>query len=219
MFNKSDSRRRFVRTFAPAVGVLAAGLLVWQGSYAAFTATTTDNGNTWATGNLTLENNGGGNVYSATTTANFGGTGLVPTASGSECLTVANSGSLSGNTVMYATSVSDTTTSGHDLSDAISVDVTAVPLAQADTDIPNNCTGFGSLAGTPVTVASGVALSAFANGYAAPGAVQVAQAASGSDGDRVAYKLTWTFNSTGSNLTDNALQGKSATADFTWEIQ
>jgi len=36
---------------------------------------------------------------------------------------------------------------------------------------------------------------------------------------RVAYRIAWTFNSTGSNSGDNALQGSSATADLTWEIQ
>ena len=33
-----------------------------------------------------------------------------------------------------------------------------------------------------------------------------------------AYKVVWTFVSTGSNVTDNGLQTKSATAGFTWEI-
>ena len=34
-----------------------------------------------------------------------------------------------------------------------------------------------------------------------------------------AYKVTWTFATTGTNPGDNALQGKTAMADFTWELQ
>ena len=52
------NRRRTVRAVAPVAGLLAAGLLVWQGSYAAFSATTVDTGNAWATGQLNLTNNG-----------------------------------------------------------------------------------------------------------------------------------------------------------------
>ena len=38
------NRRRAVRAVAPVAGLLAAGLLVWQGSYAAFSATTDNTG-------------------------------------------------------------------------------------------------------------------------------------------------------------------------------
>ena len=52
MSNKPERRRRFVRATAPAFGLLAAGLLVWQGSYAAFSATTQDTTNTWGSATL-----------------------------------------------------------------------------------------------------------------------------------------------------------------------
>ena len=38
------TQRRLVRAVAPVAGLLAAGLLVWQGSTAAFTATTNNTG-------------------------------------------------------------------------------------------------------------------------------------------------------------------------------
>ena len=69
MSKQSDRRRRVVRATAPAAGLLAAGLLVWQGSYAAFSATTTDVNNAWSTGNMVLANNGGTATYAASTTA------------------------------------------------------------------------------------------------------------------------------------------------------
>ncbi len=46
------NRRRAVRAVAPVAGLLAAGLLVWQGSYAAFSATTANTGDAWSTGTL-----------------------------------------------------------------------------------------------------------------------------------------------------------------------
>ena len=54
-----ERKRHLIRIIAPAVGLLAAGLLVWQGSYAAFSATTVDTNNAWSSGSLVLQNNGG----------------------------------------------------------------------------------------------------------------------------------------------------------------
>ena len=60
-------RRSLVRIVAPAAGLLAAGLLVWQGSYAAFSATTQDTSNTWSSATLSLKNDGGvAGAYAAT---------------------------------------------------------------------------------------------------------------------------------------------------------
>jgi len=36
---------------------------------------------------------------------------------------------------------------------------------------------------------------------------------------RVAYRIAWTFVSTGTNPGDNALMGKTVSASFTWEMQ
>lgn len=47
MTNAALRRRRLARAIAPAVGLLAAGLLVWQGSYAAFSASTNATNNVW----------------------------------------------------------------------------------------------------------------------------------------------------------------------------
>ena len=47
-----STRRRAVRAIAPVAGLLAAGLLVWQGSYAAFSATSSNTANAWTTGEV-----------------------------------------------------------------------------------------------------------------------------------------------------------------------
>jgi len=108
MSNKPERRRRFVRATAPAFGLLAAGLLVWQGSYAAFSATTQDNTNTWSTATLSLKNDGGvAGAYAATTTATFGGANLKPGATGTTCLTVQSIGTSAGSMAMYESALAD----------------------------------------------------------------------------------------------------------------
>lgn len=199
-------RRNLVRVIAPTAGLLAAGLLVWQGSYAAFSATTQDTTNTWSSGSLSLVNNGGTATYAATTTAAFGGTSLKPGSTGTTCLTVKSTGTAAGTLAMYESALADSSPS---LGAQIKLTVTeGVPA----TDVPANCTGF-PVAGV-TTVATNVPLTTFPTTYGAATGT-TAMAAGGLE----AYKVVWTFVSTGSNVTDNGLQTKTVTAGFTWEIQ
>jgi len=200
-------RRRLARAIAPAVGLLAAGLLVWQGSYAAFSASTNATNNVWQAGQLVLANNGGGSTYSATTTAVFGGNPIRPGDTATTCLTVKSTGNLSGTLKMYLSSLTDSTPS---LGSQILLTVDA---ASVTSDVQANCTGFPT---TGVTnIATNVALTSFPTTYA--GASTGVSIAAGTVLE--AYRVTWTFQTTGSNANDNLLQGKSATAAFTWEIQ
>jgi hypothetical protein len=205
MSNHSERRRRGVRTIAPAFGLLAAGLLVWQGSYAAFSATTQDNSNVWSSASLSLQNNGGTGVYAATTTATFGGANIKPTATGTTCLTVKSIGTSGGNMAMYVSSLVDSAPS---LGAQIKVTIDAgVPAA----DVQANCVGF------PVAftnVATNIALTALPVTYATGVPVAVATGTV-----LEAYRVTWTFVSQGTTLLDNPLQGKTVTAGFTWELQ
>jgi hypothetical protein len=206
MSKQSDRRRRVVRATAPAAGLLAAGLLVWQGSYAAFSATTVDTANAWSSGNLVLTNNGGGATYSAATSATFGGTNLKPGSTGTTCLTVKSTGNSAGNLAMYESALADSSPS---LGAQIQLTVTAgVPA----TDVQANCTGFPTTGIT--TVATNQPLSTFAATYAAGVPVAVA-----SGTVLEAYKVVWTFATTGTNAGDSALMGKTVTAGFTWELQ
>jgi hypothetical protein len=205
---QSERRRRVVRATAPAFGLLAAGLLVWQGSYAAFSATTTDTNNTWSSGLLTLVNNGGTGTYSAATTATFGGTNLKPGDTGTTCLTVKSSDLATGTLAMYESALTDSTPS---LGAQIQLTVTeGVPLA----DVQANCTGFPA-SGTTV-VATNQPLSTFPATFAA--ATGKATTAAG-PAVLEAYKVVWTFASTGTNPGDSLLMGKTVTAGFTWELQ
>ena len=99
MSRSDQRRRRALRAAAPVAGLLAVGLLVWQGSSAAFSATTVNTADTWSSGQLALTNNGGTTTYAASTAAIFGGateTNLKPGSTGTKCLTVESTGSVAG---------------------------------------------------------------------------------------------------------------------------
>jgi hypothetical protein len=207
MSKQSDRRRRVVRATAPAAGLLAAGLLVWQGSYAAFSATTVDTGNAWASGSLVLQNNGGTGTYAAATSASFGGNNLKPGSGNTTCLTVKSTGTAPGNLAMYESSIADSSPS---LGAQIQLTITAATVA---TDVQANCTGFPTT-GTITTIATNQPLSTFAATYATGVPVAVAAGTV-----LEAYKVVWTFATTGTNPGDSALMGKTVTSGFTWELQ
>ena len=184
---------------------------MWQGSYAAFSATTQDNSNTWSSAQLNLTNDGGvAGAYAATTTASFGGANLKPGATGTTCLTVKSVGTSAGSMAMYRSALADSAPS---LASQIQLTVVAAPVA---TEVVANCTGF-PVAGV-TTVATNLPLvsatTPFPTTYAGATPVAVATGTV-----LTAYKVTWTFATTGSNPGDNVLQNKTATAGFTWELQ
>jgi len=206
--NRLDQRRRRVlRAAAPIAGLLAAGLLVWQGSYAAFSATTTNTGDAWSTGNLALANNGGvGTTYSASTAALFGETGIKPGSVGAKCITVESTGSLAGSLRLWHGAF--TGTNATNLSAALNVTVDAVAVG-ATTSITAACGSYtggtagalyaGSLAGLPAS-------------FAAAAGTPLA----GGGTERVAYRIGWTLPAA---VTDNTLQSSNVTTTLTWEVQ
>ncbi len=213
----STTRRRAVRAVAPVAGLLAAGLLVWQGSYAAFSATTNNTNDAWSTGTLALQNNGGTGTFAGTTSALFAGAtpgqpenNLKIGATGVKCITVESTGSLAGSLKLYRGTISGTGNAL--LAPQIGLTVDAAPLALATTNVASNCTNF-PVSGI-VPLGSNVALSAYASTFAGAAGVPV-----GAGTNRVAYRISWTLNATASNALDNLLQGSTAIADLNWEIQ
>ena len=210
MSKQPERRRRVVRAFAPAVGLLAAGLLVWQGSYAAFSANTDNGASSWGTGNLTLQNDGGvTGGWATSTTAIFGGTNLKPGAPAtSVCLTVQAGGSLGGSLGMYVTGVTDDASGA--LTNQIQLTVDEAPVTS---EVPKNCAGFPAAGDPSITnVSNAVALSAFPASYATAAAPETIAAGGG----MVAYRVSWQFVD-GAN--DNTLMNKTASATFNWELQ
>lgn len=211
------TRRRAIRAVAPVAGLLAAGLLVWQGSYAAFSANTSNTQDAWDTGQLALTNNGGTATYSGTTSALFNGlvagqpeNNIKIGSTGTKCITVESTGNIAGALKFYRGAISGTNSAA--LAPQLSLTIDAAPVAAA-TNVASNCTNFPATGLT--SVAAGVALSALPTTYA--GAVPSVAVAAGTQ--RVAYRITWLVTSTGTNAGDNALQNSSAAADLTWEIE
>lgn len=204
---RARARRAAARGVVPFVGLLAAGLLVWQGSFAAFSATTVNNTDVWTAGTLTLQNNGGAAAYAVTTSATFNELGLKPGSTATKCITVKNTSSTAGNLKVYRSGLADSVPS---LGAQVQLTVDAAPVA---TDVLSACAGFPAVGVT--SVYSAVALTALPTSYATAGpAVAV-----GSGTVLTAYRISYTFVSTGTTAGDNALQGKTATAAFTWELQ
>lgn len=183
--------------------LLVSGLVVSQASYSAFSATTNNAGNSWASGSLALTND-------SAATALFTATNIKPGDSASKCITISTSANVASTLKLYAANYSKGTKS---LGDRVNVTVTSGSFPAA---APANgaCTGF--VTGT-VVVPAATSLTAFAAASTnyATGADSYALPAGGTR----TYKIDWTFASTGSPVTDNPYQGDTASIGFTWESQ
>jgi hypothetical protein len=196
-------RRRALRAATPFAALLVAALLIWQGSNAAFSATTDNTSDAWATGSLALTNNGGGTSYAGTTAALFTESNLKPGDTGAKCITVQSGGTLAGNLRLYRGAISGTNSAA--LAAVIDVTIDAVAVGAA-TNVPANCTGYSG--GTSGAVYNGT-LSAMPTTYAGASGMAVAGGT-----QRVAYRIGWTINSSAGN----SVQSSSAQANLTWEI-
>lgn len=181
------------------LGLLACATLVWQSSYAAFSATTTATG-TWATGQVVLhDDDGSGPSGTATGTALFDATGLMPGSAGSRCIAVTYAGTLAATVRLHATA---TGTLGDHL---------AVTVEEGSGG------GFGSCAGFAATrtLFSGTLTSLGQThrdwSTAAPATLAWAPTGPATRTYRVTYEL--------SAATPTGAQGAAATATLTWEAR
>lgn len=203
-----STRRRILRTVAPVAGLLAAGLLVWQGSYAAFSATTTSPSNNWAAGTVSLLNSSNNYAQASGTATWSSATGLKPGSTDTKCITVKSGGSLAGVVKLYVQNVSQTNALGDNLLFTIKAATTGITA----TNVSAACSGFPG-ASTTLTGAGGTALSAlpaggYSNGYSSWTTTGVAP-------EYAAYQISWTVNS----AAPSTVQGGTAAADFAWEVQ
>jgi hypothetical protein len=212
----TPARRRFARASAPLVGLLLAGMLVWQGSNAAFTATTTSPNNAWNAGTVTLTSNtGAAGAFVQTGNAVFSVANIKPGSTGFACVTVRSTGSVPGVGRFYVQNVTGTIAPALAPQIRLTVDVGALPNGTGPgTNVPASCTGAPVLS----NVISNVALTSLPTTYAAATSSWTLAGGTGVTENRV-YRITWTFDTTGTNAGDNLLQGRSAGADFVWEVQ
>jgi hypothetical protein len=192
------TRRIFGLTAAP-LAILFAGLLVWQGSSAAFTARTQNVGNNWETGSVTLTDDDAG-------AAAFSVQNATPGATGSRCLTVTSTSTVAGVVKPYVARLG-----AQGLENYI-----YIQMEQGTGGGFASCAGFVP-EGTPLPPAPLSYLSTANHDFATGG---TPWATTGVSGESRTYRVTWNFNTTGlSQVEIDALQGKSVSVDVVWELQ
>jgi hypothetical protein len=196
----SRVRKNLAKGMLP-LGILASAGMVWQSSYAAFSGTTANGGNSFTAGTVKLTDSANG-----TAMVSIGG--LKPGSTGTSCIKLTYGGNLAAATKLYI-APGDLTTS-----------TTPNNLAQYLTLSVDE--GTGSLAGCGDFVASGSDYNAtsstaqtlttfsqtatnFANG--------VGSWMPAANGATKTYRFTWTVQD------NNAAQGLNAQVNFTWEAQ
>jgi hypothetical protein len=179
----------------PLIGLAVAVLFVWQASYAAFTATTSNGPNNWTTGSVVLSNNTG--------TAMFSVTNIKPGDFGSKCIVVTSSGTVPSTVKLYGAGL---TTPSNGLSSALMLTITQGTGNAAD------CTGF-----TPAATNPGVYSNTLANFTASNynGGYSTSWAPTGSTSENRTFRFDWALPAATGNPAQNATAG----VTFTWEAQ
>jgi hypothetical protein len=201
MNTPSPRARRLMSGGAVLASVLASGLLVWQASFAAFSATTSNDTDSWSAGSVTLSDNDSG-------IALFSPIGLKPTDTASRCIKVTYGGSLPANVKLY---ISGGTLTGTGLGSYLKFKVETGTLGDAA-----NCSDFGGTTATAYDITGypttgqlahfAATYQAFSSGLAAwNGATQ---------NTTRTYRFTYT-------VADDNGQGNGLTvgATLTWEAQ
>ncbi|MFC5501328.1 hypothetical protein ACFPJ4_03625 [Lysinimonas soli] len=200
MHKPTARTRRLATLIVGPTAILVAGLLVWNGSNAAFTATTRNTGNNWETGSVLLSDDDLG-------AAAFRVSGVVPGQTGSRCIVVTSESTVPGEVRMYVDTIG---------AQGLENNIT-ISMESGSGGSFANCTGFVPDA-PPVGPALSLAAAAASSNSYATGILP--WATTGTPGETKTYRATWTFDVTGLTQTQiDALQGKSASADVVWELQ
>lgn len=197
MSRPSARTARLAKWAAIPVTLLASGALVATSSYSAFSATTTSPTVSWKTGTVALDDNDLG-------TALFDMPNLKPGATDTKCITVSSAGTLPAKVKLYATPGS--VSGDSNLAKTITLKVeqgTGTSTAgtcsfQADPTSPIYSGSLADFSGTKTNYASGVGT------WVTTGSA-----------DTHVYRFTYSLP----DVSDNTLQGKTASLGFTWEAQ
>lgn len=188
-------RRPAVLAAAIVLGLIASGLLVWQRTEATLSGSTGNPGNSWATGNVGLSDNDSGS-------ATFNVTGMQPGDTGTRCITVSYTGSVTSAIQLYAAGVSGSTALANDLSLVIST--SPVASAASDPTCANSYTWTQAWTGSLKTFDT-------FTGYSNPVPLSTSWTPGGTD--HRAFKIVYTFTPT------TPVQGTTTTSTFTWEAR
>ncbi|MFC6152915.1 hypothetical protein [Nocardioides yefusunii] len=191
---RQQKTRTLLAALTTPVAVVAAGALVYQASWSAFTDTTTSPENSWQAGAITLTSENEGN-------ASFAVTNIAPGATDSKCILVtATNGPAS--TVSFTSAPTGLPAAG--LKPHIALTVTRKEATGAET-----C---ATATGTAVTVANGTL--GVPNVTTPDYSVDTHATTTTT---KYAFTFTWTFTPTG-GVEHNTLQGLTGGASFTWTM-
>jgi len=188
---------RMIGVGALVAGVIGSAAAVWQASYSAFSATTSNPTNNWSAGTVVLSDDDNN-------TAMFSATNLKPGSTGTKCIAVTSTGSLASAVKLYGTTPA--TTNG--LSSSINL-----TIVQGTGGGFGSCTGFTAL-GTGSSVYSGT-LAAFGSSAISYATGLGAWAPTGTGSETRVFQFTYTLDP----AAPNSVQGGTASIGFTWEAQ
>ncbi|GLY33809.1 hypothetical protein [Kineosporia sp. NBRC 101731] len=184
------TRRRIAVPAALTSGLLLSGLLVWHTSYAAFTSSTGNTANTFASGSVTIGDNDGG-------TSLFTATALKPGSTDTNCITVNYTGSLP-STVHLSAAYTSAAAGANDLAPYLTFKIE---------DVSTTGTCAAATANSEIA-ASSTNLQTKVAALTAPGATIGWNSAANGDSKR--YRFTYTLQDV------DAAQNKTAGVGFTW---
>ena len=202
MDSSTAPRWQQLRWAAVLVGFVASALLVWQASYAAFSATTSNAGNTWSSGTVSLADDD-------SNSAMFAAGGLAPGDTSTRCLQVQYTGSLAATVKLYGAVTPGTPDLGPYLQ---------LKVEQGTGGTFAGCTGFTPDATTPVlfdgTLEGGTTPFAAAD-WSTGLTTAFAPVAGSATAQVYSFRVTTTLDPNA----PNAVQGGGVQAQFTWEAQ
>jgi len=186
------------------LAILASGGMVYQASNAAFSATTSTPDNNWTAGTVTVTDNDAG-------VALWDVTGLKPGSTGTKCVRVTYTGSLTADVRMYVSALAATPGGKSGMAPYLALQVTEGTGAQAD------CTDFANLgvpsvltnAGYPTTGSTLATWQAARNAWSNGAGTWTGVATNGTRTFRIEYTL----------MDNNLAQDTGVSASFIWEAR
>lgn len=191
---RSLTPKQLVAGAAVPAAVLISGALVWQSSYSAFSATTSNPSSNWAAGTVALSDDD-------SNTALFTAANLKPGATGTKCIAVTSTGSLPSAVKLYGT--------GYSTSNGLAGFIN-LKVEEGTGGTTNSCAGFtgGSTVFDASLASFGTTKTSYATGVGG-------WAPTGSGNETRSYRITYTL----SGSTPDSAQGGAASVGLTWESQ
>lgn len=202
MRTPSSTVGKIAVTAATPVAVIAAAALIWQSSYAAFTSTTRNSGNDWATGSVALTDDDAGS-------ARFQVAGMLPGDSETKCITVTANTTSPGLVKAY---VVNSVAANSGLADHI-----ALTINTGTGGSFASCTGFvAHTTGNPLMNQAPLSALTAYNSYA----TGVGGWAVAAGTQSRTYQITWVFDTAGLTQAEiDSFQGTHTGIDLQWELQ